>query len=165
MRNTIVLFRQPGYIERNIHFQSLPEHQPRHSKNYHDHHRHPPSIQLSHHQHTNNNNKIIPPIKPLSSIRIGRMTLIVIFILLLITFYLLLLYSVNSSCNDTYVVDLIIDSWDRIGMQRSITIRFFFNRMKMKNWTLISYWVLIEYQPISFKVHPFRLLLLNIKCI
>ena len=74
------------------------------------HHRHPPSIQLSYHQHTNNNSKIIPPIKPLSSIRIGRMILIVIFILLLITFYLLLLYTVISSWNDTNVVDLIVDS-------------------------------------------------------
>ena len=67
------------------------------------------SIQLSHHQCNNNNNKMLPSIKPLSSIRIGRMILIVIFILLLFTFCLLLLYTINSSWNDTNVVDLIVD--------------------------------------------------------
>ena len=110
MRNTIVLFRQPGYIERNIHFQNLPEHQPRLSKNHHDHHRRPPSIQLSRQQRTNNKNTLLPSIKPLSSIRIGNMILIVIFILVLITFCLLLLYTVNSSWNNKNGVDLIVDS-------------------------------------------------------
>ena len=83
-----------------------------------DHHHHlSPSIQLSHYQHTNNNNKIPPSIQPLSSIRIGNMTLIVILILLLITFCLLLLYTVNSSWNNTNIVDLIVDSWEGIRIQ------------------------------------------------
>ena len=48
------------------------------------HHHHSPSIQLSHHQRANNNNKMLPSMKALSSIRIEKMILIVIFILLLI---------------------------------------------------------------------------------
>ena len=36
MKNTIVSFRQSGYIERNIDFKNLPEHQTRVSKNYQD---------------------------------------------------------------------------------------------------------------------------------
>ena len=67
------------------------------------------------------------------------MILIVIFILLLITCYLLLLYTVNSSWNDTNVVDLIVDSREGTRMQRSITIKFSSNRIEMKNGTLIFY--------------------------
>ena len=67
------------------------------------------------------------------------MILIVIFILLLITFILILLYTVNSSWNDINVVDLIVDLREGTRMQRSITIKFSSNRIKMKNRTLIFY--------------------------
>ena len=65
------------------------------------------------------------------------MILIVIFILLLFTCFLLLLYTVNSSWNDTNVVDLIVDLREGIRMQRSITITFSSNRIKTKNGSLI----------------------------